>query len=150
MVAQSWKSALTDLDSTPQELLGSIRESDNKTYKYVKFSGTTALVAGQFVCYVVSDETCTTVDSANSVLGAGVALASNATTGTPYYGWIQIRGVATLNSALTAGAAGNALTPIGSSAGKLDVSAAVTDGISAICVSVAVAAAPVVLLTCPN
>lgn len=150
MTAQSWKSAIGDQDATAQELLGSIREDDNKVYKYVKYSGTTATVAADFMCYVVTDETCTTVDKANSVLGAGVAITTNAATGTAYYGWIQIRGVATLSSALTAGAAGNALTSIGSSAGKLDVSGAVTDQIAAICVSVAVAAAPVVLLTCPN
>lgn len=150
MAITSFKSALTANDSTAQEILGAIRYEDNKIYKYVKFSGTTALVAGQFVCYVLSDETCTTVDSANSALGAGGALFSNSTTGTAYYGWIQIGGVFTMNSALTAGAAGNKLTPIGSSAGKLDVAAAVTDQHAAVCVSVAVAAAPVILLTCPN
>jgi hypothetical protein len=150
MTAQSWKSGITDLDSTPQELLGVIREDDNKVYKYIKFSGTTATVVNDFLCYVLADETCTTVDKANTAAGAGKAMATNAATGAVYYGWIQIRGVATLSSAVTAGAAGNAMTTIGSTAGKLDVSAAVTDQICAVLISVVAAAAPVVLLTCPN
>lgn len=150
MTAQSWKTSLTEENSTAQELLGSIREGDNKVYKYVKFSGTTALVAGQAVCYVITDETMTTVDSANAAICAGGALFSHSGTGTAYYGWIQIRGLFTMNSAVTAGAAGNKMTSIGSTAGKLDVSAAVTDQHAAILVSVAVAAAPVILWTCPN
>lgn len=143
----SWKTPLTQLDTTAQELLGAIRYEDNAVYKYVKFSGTLALVANDFVCYVVSDLTNTTVDGTNSVLGAGMALASHSGTGSAYYGWIQIRGTVTLSTALTAGADGDALTVIGAGNKTLDVSALVTDVIYAIAVD---ASAKIVNLTCPN
>jgi len=45
---------------------------------------------------------------------------------------VQIKGPATLTIALTAGADGNALTPVGAGDGTLDVSALVTDHICAI------------------
>ena len=51
-----------------------------------------------------------------------------------------------LTTALTAGADGNALTPVGSTDGTLDVSAAVTDHIAAIAVD---ASAKIVFVTCP-
>ena len=47
------------------------------------------------------------------------------------YGWVQIKGTATITPALTAGADGNALTPVGATDGTLDVSALVTDAICA-------------------
>jgi hypothetical protein len=77
-------------------------------------------------------------------VGAGVLQAVIADEG---YGWIQISGVATLTPALTAGADGNALTPVGATDGTLDVSALVTDHICAIAVD---ASAKIVLLTCPD
>tara|TARA_Y100000590_G_scaffold468878_1_gene653622 strand:+ start:1618 stop:1824 length:207 start_codon:yes stop_codon:yes gene_type:complete len=48
------------------------------------------------------------------------------------YGWIQIKGAATLTIALTAGADGDPLTPTGSADGTLDVSASATDNVCAI------------------
>ena len=47
------------------------------------------------------------------------------------FGWFQIKGVATLTIALTAGADGNALTAVGADDGTLDVSGAVTDCVCA-------------------
>jgi len=63
------------------------------------------------------------------------------------YGWIQIRGQATLTTALSAGADGNALTAIGTTDGTLDVSALVTDFICAVAID---ASAKTVFLTCPE
>lgn len=125
--------------AVPEFRLGSIGASyDGKMYKYVKYnaaSGSIAGVAGN-VCYYyapggVSAGSFTEVtsdlsDSAN--LGAGVLVAAMATGD---YGWVQIRGIATLTTALTAGGDGQALTPIGSTDGTLDVSALVTDSICA-------------------
>jgi hypothetical protein len=62
------------------------------------------------------------------------------------YGWIQIKGRATLTTALTAGADGNALTAVGATDGTLDVSAAVTDAICAYAVD---ASAKIVLCDFP-
>jgi hypothetical protein len=100
-----------------------LREDDNKVYKYVKFTGTTAIDAGDFLCYVTyaTDPTLTVVDGANggSLVGAGVALATVAS-GAVAYGWIQIRGVSVLEEAFAnSPSIGDALTHDGQAAGVL-------------------------------
>ena len=127
-------------ENTPA--LGDIYEDvTGKRYRFVLFNngaGDVAAAVGNFA-YVyapsgASAGATTTVtsdlsDSAN--VGAGVfqAVAADGE-----YCWLQISGYATLTTALTAGADGNALTPVGSSDGTLDVSALVTDHICAIAV----------------
>jgi hypothetical protein len=113
-------------------------DSAGNTFKYVQYdtgAGSVAAVSGQVAYYyapsgtsagAVNVVTSDLSDSAN--LGAGV-LQSAPTDG--QYCWIQIGGTATLSIALTAGADGQALTPVGSSDGKLDLSNAVTDPICA-------------------
>lgn len=125
-----------------------------KAYKYVKYNsgaGAVAAAAGNFAYFYApsgasagayTEVTSDLSDSAG--VGAGVLQAVIATGG---YGWVQVAGVATLTTALTAGADGNALTPVGSTDGTLDVSAAVTDHICAIAID---ASAKIVLLTCPK
>lgn len=126
MVAQVFHANLADLDSTPQVPLGAIYELDNKRYKYVKFSGTTAIAVGAIVCYVAagSDGAEVIVDGANSALGAGVAV--NAVgTGTPLYGWIQITGLVTVaNAPAGSPAFGDNLTTNGASAANVTKSTA--------------------------
>lgn len=99
----SFHAALTDLDTTPQVALGGLLEADNKTYKYVKFTGTNAIAVGDLVGYVASVDGYT-VDGAVGVAPAGVALAVVGT-GTVYYGFIQIRGLCVAASAIAGGAA---------------------------------------------
>lgn len=127
---------------------------DNKKYRFVQYNsgaGPVAAVAGNFVYLyapggvsagatnvVTSDLS----DSAN--VGAGVLQSAPAT---GEYCWIQVEGLATLTTALTAGADGNALTAVGATDGTIDVSAAVTDFICAVAVD---ASAKIVMLTCPN
>jgi hypothetical protein len=111
---------------------------DGKVYKFVIYdtgAGAVAAVAGNVAYFYapsgVSAGLTTTVTSDlsdSAGLGAGV-LQSAPTDG--QYCWIQIRGPATLNTALTAGADGNALTAVGATDGTLDVSALVTDAIVA-------------------
>jgi len=113
-------------------------DAAGNTFKYVQYdtgAGSVAAVSGQVSYYyapsgtsagAVNVVTSDLSDSAN--LGAGV-LQSAPTDG--QYCWIQIGGTATLSIALTAGADGQALTPVGSSDGKLDLSNAVTDPICA-------------------
>jgi hypothetical protein len=125
-----------------------------KKYKYVQYdtaSGAVAAVAGNFAYYYApggvsaGSTTKVTSDLSDSAgVGAGVLQAVIPDEG---YGWIQITGVATLTTALTAGADGNALTPVGATDGTLDVSALVTDHLCAIAVD---ASAKIVLLTCPD
>jgi hypothetical protein len=139
----------------PAFSLGSIYESyDGKLYKYVQFdngAGNVASVAGNFAYYYApsgasaGSSTVVTMDLSDSAgVGAGVFQAVIADQG---YGWIQTAGVATLTTALTAGADGNALTPVGSTDGTVDVSALVTDHICAIAID---ASAKIVMLTCPR
>lgn len=142
-------------DASQEFALGSIgRDYDGKKYKYVKFDngvGNVASVAGNFCYYLAvsgasaGQTDIVTMDITDSGgIGAGVfqtVLADGE------YGWIQISGPATLTTALTAGADGNALTAVGATDGTLDVSALVTDFICAVAVD---ASAKIVFLTCPE
>ena len=128
-------------------------DQDGKEYRFVKYNsgaGAVAAAVGNFAYYYAPSgasagaSTEVTSDLSDSAgVGAGVlqAVIANGS-----YGWIQTRGVATLTPALTAGADGNALTPVGSTDGALDVSALVTDHICAIAVD---ASAKIVFVTCP-
>jgi len=125
-----------------------------KKYKYVQFNngvGNVASVAGNFAYYyAVSGASAGQVDivtmdiTDSGGVGAGVFMAVIADGG---YGWVQISGVATLTTALTAGADGNALTAVGATDGTLDVSALVSDFICAVAID---ASAKIVMLTCPE
>lgn len=141
----------------PEFAVGTVyRDSKTgKRYKYLKFdngAGNVASVAGNCAYYYGASGTAdadtfqeVTMDLTDAVLTAGVFCAVIADQG---YGWIQTGGYATLTTALTAGADGNALTHVGAGAdGTLDVSALVTDHIAAVAVD---ASAKLVYLTCPE
>ena len=115
---------------------GAVIDSPTKLYKYVQYdtgSAGAAAVAGEVAYYYTLDgykNNQVTSDLSDSVeIGAGV-LQAVMTDG--QFGWIQIKGAATLTIALTAGADGDPLTPTGSADGTLDVSADVTDNVCAI------------------
>jgi hypothetical protein len=146
---------LTAVDSTAKFAPGCIgRTEDGKLYKYVQYetaAGNVAAVAGN-VCYYFAPSgasagatTVVTSDLSDSAgLGAGV-LQAVITDGA--YGWIQIKGAATITPALTAGADGNALTAVGATDGTLDVSALVTDAVVAYAVD---ASAKIILCNFPE
>lgn len=127
--------ALTE-GNTPA--LGDIAFVGAKVYKFVQYktaAGSVAAVAGNVAYYYApsgvsaGSTTAVTSDLSDSAgLGAGVLQSAPANN---EYCWVQIKGPATLNTALTAGGDGNALTPVGSTDGTLDVSALVTDAICA-------------------
>ena len=132
--------SVTQVDATAIFKLGTVAGDiggygPQKNYKYVQYEAGTAAVAGvagEVAYYYGAGGTATNIvtsdlsDSKN--IGAGVLQAVMAD-GT--YGWVQISGPATLTIALSAGADGNALTPVGAADGTLDVSAAVTDAVCA-------------------
>ena len=130
---------VTSVSDTAEFLLGqhgAVVGSPTKLYKYVQYdtgSAGAAAVAGEVAYYYTLDgykNNQVTSDLSDSVeIGAGV-LQAVMTDG--QFGWIQIRGAATLTIALTAGADGDPLTPTGSADGTLDVSAAATDNVCAI------------------
>lgn len=134
-----------DLDQTYASLtsgktpaVGTVVWIQDKAYKFVQFdngAGDVAAVAGN-VCYYYAPSgtsagatNVVTSDLSDSAgLGAGVFQSVPAD---QEYCWIQVKGTATLTTALTAGADGNALTAVGATDGTLDVSALVTDAIVA-------------------
>lgn len=149
------KTKVRTSSETAEFTLGTLGRVDGsgKLYKYVKFNngaGDVASVAGNFCYYYAvsgasaGQYTEVTMDVTDSGgIGAGVFQAVIADGG---YGWIQVTGVATLTTALTAGADGNALTAVGATDGTVDVSALVTDYICAVAID---ASAKIVFLTCP-
>ncbi len=145
---------LTANTATPEFSLGTIGQTeDGNVYKYVQYNqavGAVAAVAGN-ACYYLApsgvsagSSTVVTSDLSDSAgLGAGILQVALTNL---YYGWIQIKGRATITPALTAGADGNALTAVGATDGTLDVSAAVTDAICAYAVD---ASAKIILCDFP-
>lgn len=127
----------TSLDEGKTPALGDcFFGSGNKVYKFVQYkegAAATDGVAGEVAYYYTLDgykNNQVTSDLSDSVeVGAGVLQAAMSDN---EYGWVQIKGAATLSIALTAGADGDPLTPTGAADGTLDVSAAVTDNVCAI------------------
>ena len=114
---------------------GAVIGSPTKLYKYVQYdtgSVGTAAVAGEACYYYTLDgykNNQVTSDLSDSIeIGAGILQAVMTDL---QFGWVQIKGPATMTIALTAGADGDPLTPTGSADGTLDGSADVTDSVCA-------------------
>jgi hypothetical protein len=122
--------------ATDAEGVGVVRREGGKEYKWVKFTGATAVVAGDVVCYADA-ATQTTVDKANAAVAAGVAVAA-AAAGAVSYGWIQTKGLCVLANALAGTpAAGNMMTNTGAANGVATKAAAATDCVLGVAVHVA-------------
>ena len=123
-----WQTQLTDTSTTDLEGIGVIRLEGSRWYKWVKYNdgtGDVAAVAGNVVVYhgddaVVIDSACEVTmdytDGDNICAGALQAIIAHGS-----FGWIQIKGIAVLTTALTAGSDGDQLTPVGAADGTLDV-----------------------------
>lgn len=146
---------LTQVDGTALWTPGQVVQmQDGKKYKYVQYetaAGPVAAVAGNVAYYYAPGGisagavTVVTSDLSDSAgVGAGVL---QAVIPDGSYGWVQIAGSATLTTALTAGADGNALTAVGATDGTLDVSFAVTDFICAVAID---ASAKIVMCLFPE
>lgn len=145
---------LTGANSGKAPGIGDIYVSnDNKTYRFVKYNsgaGAIAAVAGNAVGFYspsgvsagATNEVTSDV-SDTSANGAGVLVGAP---GNGEYGWIQVKGVATLTTALVSGADGNALIMSATTDGTLKVAAAVTDTVCAYAID---ASAKIVMLACP-
>jgi len=151
----TWTAAqLVGAESGKAPGIGDIYVSnDNKTYRFVKYNsgaGTVAAVAGNAVGFyapggvsaAATNEV--TSDNSDTVAAAGVLVGAP---GNGEYGWIQTKGVNTLNLALTAGADGNALyLNAAGTDGALTVMSAVTQSTAGTAID---ASAKVVMLACP-
>lgn len=124
--------------------------SDGRVYKFVLFNNGTdniAAVSGNASYYLSSTgaETWTVTSDLSSSDGVVAGVFQSAPADGEYC-WIQVQGPCTMTTAFTAGAAGNAMTGVGSTDGAVDVSALVTDPI---CGFIMNAAGKKILLTCP-
>lgn len=131
--------------SVPPDGLGTIREELAATYKFVQFNGVTAVAVGDVVCYVAYNGSTNPlnqiVDADNTDFGAGVAMGVVATgtvaSGAAGYafGWIQIRGFATLSTAIGGSCTlGSALTTNGGADKAVNLLDAAGESQVAICV----------------
>lgn len=124
------------VDTVAQFALGTVYFDDvNNAYKYVQYNtgaGSVAAVANRAAYYLSADgykNNQVTSDVSDSVeVGAGVLQSAP---GDGEFGWIQIKGPATLGLALTGGTDGDPLTATGATDGTLDVTTLVTDVIVA-------------------
>jgi len=116
MVRQLFSQPISEISTTRKEALGAVVEYQGKWYKYVeiKNSATVAGAAGDPVSYFAAtgyDDNRVVVRDADAdaqPIGAGILQGTVAgVADTSYYGWIQIRGVATVLTAVTSGVVGS-------------------------------------------
>jgi hypothetical protein len=115
-------------DSSAKHELGYIALAKDDTYGvaeliYVKFTGATAIVAGDAVQIDRSGITCpqtgTTLASSNSPIAVGIAMGSHALdVATPTYGWVLIRGVHD-NANVTTSSTSGYVCSLGAAAGRV-------------------------------
>lgn len=139
-IKKIFATSLTETSAIDLEGVNTIRRDGNKTYKWVKYNNGAAVaaVAGNVVyAYALAGDAVSggyengevTMDLTDGLFGAGILQAIIADGS---FGWIQIRGPATMTTAALAGADGQALTMIGATTdGTLDLSALVTDAVCA-------------------
>jgi len=119
---------LTDVKTTDVEGLGTLRFEGNKVYKWVTYSEEAAAVdgvAGEVAYYVAIDgyklHDVTSDLTASGNIGAGVLQAIMSDN---EFGWIQIKGLATLTIALTAATDDAPQVVLGGADGTLDINVA--------------------------
>jgi len=148
-----FQTRLTDTSTTDLEGIGVIRFEGAKVFKWVSYNsgtGAVAAVAGSAVVYhgdnaVVADSAAdVTMDISDGLVTAGVlqAVIANGS-----YGWIQIKGVAVMVPAFTAGADGDRMVSVGAADGALDV--IVTGALTAPAGIALDISAKIILLDCP-
>ncbi len=147
-----FQTKLTDTSTTDLEGIGVLRFEGVRVFKWIKYNkggDSVAAVANNMVVYhgddaVVLDSAAeVTMDySSGDSLVAGKLMAVIADAS---FGWIQIKGIAILTTALDSGADGDPLI-VGTTDGALAVAAAVTDAVCALGMDVT---AKEVLLDCP-
>lgn len=127
-VPSSWAGAVTRVDSAQKYPLGQHRYEKGRWYKYVKFNngvGNVASVAFDVALYYLLDgykNNEVTMDLTD--IGIGGAGVFQAIIPDGEFGWIQIKGAATLTSALVDVTDSAPQTPTGAGDGTLDINIA--------------------------
>ncbi|TIT69123.1 MAG: hypothetical protein E5W90_02140 [Mesorhizobium sp.] len=155
-VTQTYTAAqLTGANSGKAPKVGDLYESyDSKSYRFVKYNqgaGAIAAVANNVVGFYASGGTSTGVwNEVTSDVSDTAANGAGVLAGAPAngeYGWIQVKGPATLNTALVSGASGQALALSVTTDGTLKVAAAVTETVCAYCI---LASAKIIMCAFPH
>ncbi len=156
-IKKIWATRLTDFSTTDKEGIGARRFEGAKEYKYVKYNqgvGTIAAVAGNMVAYKADVAyTDTLVEVSSDVSDSLRVPAGMLMSAIPHgsFGWIQTKGIATLNTALVSGADGDELAMSTTTDGTLKQLVDTTATPSVPCAGFAIdASAKIVLLDCPN
>lgn len=112
-----FKSQLTDIDSSARDTLGAVRFENNKFYKYMEIKNTTATVAGvagdpvaffAATGYSSHRAVIDLSDAGTIPVCCGFLMGSvTGTSGTSYYGWVQLTGPVAVPTAITNGVVGN-------------------------------------------
>lgn len=122
---QVFVTGLTETSTTEKDTLGDLRWEGNKCYKYVKYKATAiACIAGRALGYfedsgaLLHEVTMDTSDQAAGTATNVCAGISQAIIPTESFGWIQVKGHATMSIAFT----GTALDgdPVGLVGGTVD------------------------------
>ena len=142
----------TTLEEGNVPSLGDVYQgTDGKRYRFVLFNagaGSVAAVSGNFAyVYAPSGASAGAITTVTSDVSDSAGVGAGALQSAPAdgeYCWVQISGFATLTTALTAGADGDALTPTGAGDGTLDL--AVAGETDHICAHAVDASAKIVVL----
>ena len=113
---QVYVTRLTDVDTKDKEGVGTIRQEGSSWYKYCLIqnaTGTVAGAAGSLVSYFAgtgyanSRVVIKVADADTIPVGAGTLCGTcPGVSGTAYYGWVQVEGPVTVDTAITSAAAG--------------------------------------------
>ena len=135
----------SDTHDTPQYALGTVATNITsgvmKVYKYLRYTtavGVVAAVSGNVAYYhapggVSTGQTTQITSDVSESANLGAGVLQSAPTNLQYC-WVQIKGPATLTTALTSGGDGQALTPVGTTDGTLKLSALQSDAVCAFAV----------------
>ncbi len=149
-------SPLDEVSATAKQDLGTLRWEGNKCYKYVQYKATAiACIAGRMTGFFEDSGALNhqvTLDTSDQVqaatlVGSGIAVGIIPTDG---YGWVQIKGQATMSVAFAAGADGDPMTLVGATADLGDLDVLVTTAANGhVCAYAGDAATFTVSLDCP-
>jgi hypothetical protein len=94
-------------------------------FRYVKFTGSAAIVAGDFCAFNGAAFTCIQASTATKAHAIGVAMAAQAlNTTTPLYGWVMIRGIHDNANIANAVASADNVLGVGATLGRAVATAA--------------------------
>ena len=142
-----WAAAVTQVDTTAKEVIGSTRYHGVKVYRYLEYTaGSTGVAAadGVIVGYLAADRTKVTADVSTcdaTPIPAGMLVSAPAE---GQFCWVQVKGPATVSQAIASGS--NGCPCKFSTDGALSIQTAVTLNNAAVASN---ASAKTVILTCP-